>query len=74
MDNISDSGIKNVCDSIISHYSEYVYNNQSNDIISKCSRENIKKFYDFCVEYYDSFRGFSEYGAFIFYKLFQHIF
>ena len=74
MKNISDSGIYRFCDSIISHYFQYVYNNESNNIISKCSYENIKKFYDFCVKYYDSFRGFSEYGAFVFYKLFQHIF
>ena len=74
MENITDSGIYRFCDSIISHYFEYVYNNESNNIISKCSNENIKKFYDFCVEYYDSFRGFSEIGAFVFCKLFQHIF
>lgn len=74
MENISDSGINLFCDSIISYYFEYIYNNKTNNIISRCSSENIKQFYDFCVEYLDSFRGFSEYKAYIFYNLFHHIF
>jgi hypothetical protein len=74
MKNISDSGINRFCDSMISHYFEYIYDNETNNIISRCSSENIKKFYDFCIEYYDSFRGFNEYNAYILYKLFQHIF
>ena len=73
-ENIPDTGIKNFCDSIISHYFEYTYGNQTNDIIGRCNSEDIKKFYDFCIEYYDSFKAFKEYGAFMFYKLFQHIF
>ena len=73
MENISDSGINRFCDSIISHYFEYIYNNETNNIISRCGSESTKKFYDFCVEYYDSFRGFNEYSAYKFYKLFQHI-
>ena len=74
MENVSDSGIYRFCDSMISHYFEYIYNNETNNVISRCSNENIKKFYDFCIEYYDSFRGFNEYSAFMIYKLFQHIF
>lgn len=74
MENIPDTGRKNFCDSIISHYFEYTYGNQTNDIIGRCNYEDIKKFYDFCVEYYDSFKVFKEYGAFMFYKLFQNIF
>ena len=74
MENISDSGIYRFCDSMISHYYEYIYSNETNNVISRCSNENIKKFYDFCIEYYDSFRGFNEYSAFMIYKLFQHIF
>ena len=74
MENISDSGINRFCDSMISHYFEFTYGNETNNIISRCSCENIKKFFDFCIEYYDSFRGFNEYNAYIFYKLFQHIF
>ena len=56
MENISDSGINRFCDSIISHYFEYIYNNETNNIISRCGSESTKKFYDFCVEYYDSLR------------------
>ena len=74
MKSISDSGSLNFCDSMISHYFEYIYGNQENDIISRCNHEDIKHFYDFCIEYYDSFRGFDRYGAYMFYKFFQHIF
>ena len=74
MENISNSGINRFCDSIISHYFEYIYNNETNKIISGCGSKSIKKFYDFCVEYYDSFRGFNEYSGYQLYKLFQHIF
>ena len=74
MENISDSGINNFCDSMISHYFEYIYGNEKNNIISRCSSENIKKFYDFCIEYYNSFRIFNEFNSYICYKLFQHIF
>ena len=74
MENIKDSGMNLFCDSIISHYFEYTYGNETYNIISRCSKENIQKFYEFCVEYYDSFRGWNELLAYIFYMLFQHIF
>jgi L-rhamnose mutarotase len=74
MENITDSGINIFCDSMISHYFEYTYGNETYNIISRCSKENIQKFYDFCIEYCDSVRGWSESGAYIFYMLFQHIF
>ena len=57
MENITDSGINIFCDSMISHYFEYTYGNETYNIISRCSKENIQKFYDFCVEYSDSYRG-----------------
>ena len=74
MGNIKDSGRGIFCDTMISHYFEYSYGNETYNIISRCSKENIQKFYDFCVEYYDSFRGWNELGAYLFYMLFQHIF
>ena len=74
MENITDSGRGRFCDAIISHYFEYYYGNETYNIISRCSKENIQKFYDFCVEYYDSERGWSELGAYMFYMLFKHIF
>jgi len=74
MENITDSGIGRFCDSIISHYFEYFYGNETNNIISRFSKENIQKLYDFCVEYYDADRGWSELGAYMFYMLFKNIF
>ena len=61
MENIKDSGMNRFCDSMISHYFEYSYGNETYNIITRCSKENIQKFYDFCVEYYDSFRGIFQY-------------
>ena len=74
MENITNSGLHRFCDSMISHYFEYSYGNETYNIISRCSKDNIQKFYDFCVEYYDSFRGWDELGGYMFYMLFQHIF
>jgi len=74
MENITISGMNLFCDSMISHYFEYAYDNETYNIISRCSKENIQKFYNFCVEYYDSFRGWNELMAYIFYMLFQTIF
>ena len=74
MENITDSGMHRFCDAMISHYFEYFYGNETYNIISRCSKKNIQKFYNFCVEYYNSFRGWNELGAYMFYMLFQHIF
>ena len=74
MENITNTRLSMFCDSMFSHYLEYTYGNEKYNIISRCSKENIQKFYDFCVEYYDSFRGWNELGAYLFYMLFQHIF
>lgn len=74
MKNIGDSGMGRFCDSIISHYFEYSYGNETYNIISRCSKENIQKFYYFCVEVYDTYRGWSELGAYMFYMLYQYIF
>ena len=74
MENITDSGMNLFCDSIISHYFEYTYGNETYNIISRCNKESIQKFYNFCVEYFDSFRRWNELRAYIFFMLFQHIF
>ena len=74
MENIVDSGVGVFCDTMISHYFEYYYGNETYNIISRCSKEIIQKSYDFCVEFCDSFRGWNELGAYMFYMLFQHIF
>ena len=74
MENITDSGMNLFCDSMISHYFEYTYGNETYNIISRCNKESIQKFYNFCVEYFDSFRRWNELRAYIFFMLFQHIF
>ena len=60
MENITYTGFGMFCDSIFSHYLEYSYGNETNNILTRCSKENIQKFYDFCVELYDSYRGWNE--------------
>ena len=74
MENISDTGIYKFCDSIISLYFDFVYCNETHNVLGRCSSEIINKFHDFCIEFYDSFRGFNEFDAYMFYKLFQHVF
>ena len=74
MENITDSGIGIFCDSMIRNYFEYTFGNETYNIIIICSKENIQKFYDFCVELFDSFKGWNELSAYIFYMIFQHIF
>jgi len=61
-------------DSVITSYFEYIYGNDSKNKIGNCSIENITKIYEYCVDYYNSLRGWDEYGAYMFYKLYQHIF
>ena len=62
------------CDSVYTSYLEYIYNNVTNNKIIKCGIKNIKKMHDFCSNWYNSIRGWDEYGAYMFYILFQHIF
>ena len=62
------------CDSVYTAYFEYVYNNDINNQIGKCGSENAIKMYDFCYQWFNTFRGWDEYGAYMFYLLYQHIF
>ena len=62
------------CDSVISSYFEYAYNNDINNNIGKCGSENAIKMFEFCFDWYNSFRGWEEYGAYMFYMLFRNIF
>ena len=62
------------CDSVFTSYFEYIYGNDTTNRIGKCGKENAQKFYDFCFNWYNSFRGWDEYGAYMFYKLYQHLF
>ena len=62
------------CESVYASYSEYLYDNDTKNLISKCGIKNAKKMYDFCSNWYNTFRGWDEYGAYMFYMLYQHIF
>jgi hypothetical protein len=62
------------CDSAITAYFEYTYGNDVNNQIGKCGSEYAIKMNNFCYEWYDSFRGWDEYNAYMFYLLFQHLF
>ena len=62
------------CDSVYTSYSEYIYDNDTNNKISKCGIKNAKKMHDFCYNWYNTFRGWDEYGAYMFYMFYQNIF
>ena len=62
------------CDYVYAAYFEYTYGNDTNNKIGKCGRENATKIHDFCYNWYNTFRGWDEYFAYMFYILFKHIF
>ena len=62
------------CDNTICAFFEYKYNNETNNKIGKCGYKTAKLFYDYCIEDFDSKRGWSEYGAYIFIIFFKTIF
>ena len=61
------------CDSVFTAYYEYTYENKTGNKIGKCGKENADKLHDFCVRYFDTFRGWDEAGAYMFYMLYQNI-
>ena len=62
------------CDSVFTAYFEYSYGNDINNKIGKCGKENAKKMYDICFDWFNTFRSWDEYAAYMFYMLYQHIF
>jgi len=62
------------CDSVFTAYYEYEYGNDTNNKIGKCGKDNAKKMYQFCYDWFNTFKGWDEYGAYMFYMLYQHIF
>ena len=62
------------CDSVFSAYFEYTYNNQTNNKIGKCGKETADKMYQFCVSKFDTYRGWDEKAAYMFYTFFKNIF
>ena len=62
------------CDNTISAFFEYKYNNQTDNKIGKCGYQTAKYFYDYCIEFYDSKRGWNETRAYIFNIFFNTIY
>lgn len=62
------------CDSTFTAYNQYKYGDDKKNKIAKCGEDKAKKFYDYCIEWYDSFKGWDEYSAYMFFMLFQHMF
>ena len=62
------------CDSVYTAYFEYTFGNKTDNKIGKCGSENATKMNDFCYEWYNTFRGWDEYAAYMFYMLYQHMF
>ena len=62
------------CDSVYTAYFQYVYSNETTNKIGKCGREKADKMHEFCVATFDTFRGWDEGGAYMFYSLYQNIF
>ena len=71
---LDNDNIQKFCENTISAFFEYKYNNQKNNKIGKCGFETAKIFYDFCINYYDSERNWSERWAYLFYLFFKDIF
>ena len=61
------------CDSVFTSYFEYVYGNDTENKIGKCGRESADKMYNFCVNHYNTFRGWDENAAYMFYIMYQNI-
>ena len=62
------------CDNTISSYYQYTYENDTENKIGKCGKETANKIYQFCYDWYNSFRGWNEYEAYMFYIFYQYIF
>ena len=66
--------LEDFCDSVYTAYYEYIYDNDTNNKIGNCGIQNVSKINNFCYNWYNTFRGWDEYSAYMFYMLFQHIF
>ena len=62
------------CDNTFSAFFEYKFNKQKNNYIGKCGYKTAKIFYDYCIEYLDSKRGWNEISAYILNIFFKNIF
>ena len=66
--------VGNLCDSVFSAYYQYAYANDTENKIGKCGKEKADQLHKFCVDFFDTFRGWDEQTAYMFYFLFQNIF
>lgn len=62
------------CDNTFSAFFEYKYNMQKKNNIGKCGYKTAKTFYNYCIEYLDSKRGWNEISAYTFIIFFKNIF
>lgn len=64
----------NFCDSVFTAYFEYIYNNDTENKIGKCGKDKADKMHQFCYDCYNTFKGWNENAAYMFYIFFQNIF
>lgn len=62
------------CDDVISAYFEYMYESKKTNNIGKCNINIINKINNFCIDYFDSIRDWSEINAYYFYTFFIGLF
>ena len=62
------------CDSVFTAYFEYTYNNDTQNKIGKCGKDNAEKMHQYCFDYFNTFRGWDEKAAYMFNFLFKNIF
>ena len=71
---LEDDNIYRFCDNTISAFFEYSYNNQTNNGIGKCGYKTAEDLYKFCNDFLNSYRGWSESSAYVFYIFFNDLF
>ena len=62
------------CDDVFSSYYEYVYESKTTNKIGKCGTTIMNRINNFCVNYYDSIRGWNEKNGYYFYSFFNQLF
>lgn len=62
------------CDSVFSAYYEYEFGNKKDNKIGKCGSETAKKMFEFCDDWYKTFKYSNEEGSYMLYFLYNHIF
>ncbi len=61
------------CDAVFAAYFEYTYGNDTKNQIGKCGKDKADKMNKYCFDFYNTFRGWNENAAYMFYMLFQNI-